>query len=83
MLDKYKYPYLSIDHLKMGMIRSGMATPSRLFMVQMQDLLELGADARMNSPGTSVGNWQWRMLPGAADKTLAKKLKLYTTTYRR
>ena len=66
-----------------GMIRSGMATPSRLFMVQMQDLLELGADARMNSPGTSVGNWQWRMLPGAADKALAKKLKLYTTTYRR
>ena len=66
-----------------GMIRSGMATPSRLFMVQMQDLLELGADARMNSPGTSVGNWQWRMLPGAADKALAKKLKLYTKTYRR
>ena len=23
MLDKYKYPYLSIDHLKMGLIRSG------------------------------------------------------------
>ena len=23
MLEKYKYPYLSIDHLKMGMIRSG------------------------------------------------------------
>ena len=66
-----------------GMIRSGMATPSRLFVVQMQDLLELGADARMNSPGTSVGNWQWRMLPGAADKALAKKLKLYTKTYRR
>ena len=45
--------------------------------------LELGADARMNSPGTSAGNWQWRMLPEAADKALAKKLKLYTTTYRR
>ena len=24
MLEKYKYPYLSIDHLKMGFIRSGM-----------------------------------------------------------
>ena len=23
LLDKYKYPYLSIDHLKMGLIRSG------------------------------------------------------------
>ena len=24
MLEKYKYPYLSIDHLKMGLIRSGI-----------------------------------------------------------
>ena len=23
MLERYKYPYLSIDHLKMGLIRSG------------------------------------------------------------
>ena len=23
MLEKYRYPYLSIDHLKMGLIRSG------------------------------------------------------------
>ena len=23
MLEKYKYPYVSIDHLKMGLIRSG------------------------------------------------------------
>ena len=29
LLEKYKYPYLSIDHLKMGLIRSGntMLTP--------------------------------------------------------
>ncbi|MDE5598850.1 MAG: AAA family ATPase, partial [Lachnospiraceae bacterium] len=26
LLEKYKYPYLSIDHLKMGMIRSGNTT---------------------------------------------------------
>ena len=26
MLEKYKYPYLSIDHLKMGLIRSGNST---------------------------------------------------------
>lgn len=26
MLEKYKYPYLSIDHLKMGLIRSGQTT---------------------------------------------------------
>ena len=65
------------------MIRGGMATASRLFVVQMQDLLELGRSARMNSPGTASGNWQWRMLPDAADKALAKKLRTYTQTYRR
>lgn len=66
-----------------GMIRTGMATASDLFVVQMQDLLELPASCRLNTPGTSEGNWQWRMLPGTADKRLAKKLRMYTETYRR
>ncbi|MBR0161285.1 MAG: 4-alpha-glucanotransferase [Oscillospiraceae bacterium] len=64
-----------------GMIRTGMATASRLFVAQMQDLLELGGDARMNTPGTDSGHWQWRMLPGAADSELAAKLRGYTETY--
>lgn len=66
-----------------GLVRTGMATPSDLFVVQMQDLLELPASCRMNTPGTSGGNWQWRMLPGADSKKLAKKLREYTETYRR
>ena len=66
-----------------GLIRTGMATPSNLFVVQMQDLLGLPASARINTPGTSEGNWQWRMLPGAADAKLAKKLLKYTETFRR
>ena len=66
-----------------GMIRTGMATCADLFVVQMQDLLELDEKARMNTPGTPSGNWRWRMLPGKADKELAKKLALYTRTYRR
>ncbi|MBQ9332527.1 MAG: 4-alpha-glucanotransferase [Oscillospiraceae bacterium] len=65
-----------------GMIRSGMATSSVLFVVQMQDLLELDGDARMNKPGTDCGNWRWRMKKGAADKKLAEKLLLYTETFR-
>lgn len=66
-----------------GMIRSGMATASRLFVVQMQDLLELDGSARMNTPGQDSGNWCWRMLPGAATEELAEKLKRYTLTFRR
>lgn len=66
-----------------GLIRTGMAASSDLFIVQMQDVLELGGDARMNFPGTTQGNWQWRMLPGALTKELAEKLREYTVTYRR
>lgn len=66
-----------------GMIRAGMSTASELFVMQMQDVLELPAAARMNTPGTPSGNWRWRMLPGAANKRLAKKLRGYTDTYRR
>ena len=66
-----------------GMIRAGMATCSKLFVMQMQDLLELPGSCRMNTPGSVGANWQWRMRPGAADKYLAKKLRLYTKTFRR
>ena len=66
-----------------GMIRTGMASASELFVVQMQDLLELSASSRMNTPGIPEGNWCWRMLPGAADAALAAKLRLYTETFRR
>ena len=37
----------------------------------MQDVLGLGAESRMNTPGTSSGNWQWRILSGEASKKLA------------
>lgn len=66
-----------------GLIRTGMSTASDLFVMQMQDVLELPASARMNVPGNAYGNWRWRMLPGAANKRLAKKLREYTETFRR
>ena len=66
-----------------GMIRAGMSTVSDLFVVQMQDILELPGSARMNTPGTLGTNWQWRMLPGADNKRLAKRLRVYTETFRR
>ena len=66
-----------------AMLRTGMATGSKLFVMQMQDVLELGEESRINCPGTLGGNWQWRMLPEAADKKLAKRLRKLTETYRR
>lgn len=46
------------------LIRLALKTPARVAMAPMQDYLELGAEARMNTPGTAAGNWRWRMLAG-------------------
>ena len=66
-----------------GLIRTGMGTTSDLFVMQMQDVLSLPAECRMNTPGIASGNWQWRMLPGAYDQQIAKKLKRYTELFER
>jgi 4-alpha-glucanotransferase len=41
-------------------IRAALASPSRLAVIPMQDLLDLPAAATLNRPGTTDGNWQWR-----------------------
>lgn len=64
-----------------GVIRTACSSVSDLCIIQMQDCLELGAQARMNFPGTTGNNWIWRALPGSYDDDLAARLygmaKLY------
>ena len=42
-------------------IRAAFLSPANTAIVPMQDWLDLGAEARMNFPGTVGGNWDWRM----------------------
>jgi len=82
----YARKYLGIntqEGFNWGVIRGGMGSVAGTFVAQMQDYLGLGAEARMNTPGTSSGNWQWRMLPGEATPGLAKKIYQYTKMYGR
>jgi 4-alpha-glucanotransferase len=41
-------------------IKSALASPARWAILPLQDPLELGEKQRMNTPGTSENNWQWR-----------------------
>lgn len=66
-----------------GILRGGMGSVADLFVAQMQDWLELGEEARVNVPGIAEGNWTWRMLPGAADETLAEQMLAMTRRYGR
>jgi len=66
-----------------GFIRGGMSSVSNLFVAQMQDYLDLGEGARMNTPGIPEGNWTWRMTKGAASKKLAAKIAEMVRIYGR
>ena len=67
-----------------GVIRTAMASVSDMCIVQMQDYLDLGADARMNFPGTQTNaNWTWRAKQGVIDDALAQKARALTVLYGR
>lgn len=52
-------------------------------IVQAQDLLGLGSEARMNEPSTVGRNWQWRALPGVFTEELAQKIHRMMVLYER
>ena len=45
-----------------------------LAFTTVQDLLELGSEARFNTPGTATGNWNWRVRASALDDGIADRL---------
>ncbi|MFH1755885.1 MAG: 4-alpha-glucanotransferase [Candidatus Latescibacterota bacterium] len=50
------------------LIRTAMESRARTAICSMQDLLGLGGDARMNTPGRLQGNWRWRMTEGQLEQ---------------
>lgn len=63
------------------MIHTALAGTAPLAMIPMQDLLGLGAEARMNTPGTVDRNWRWRFdwsqLPPDLKPRLAELIRCY------
>ena len=47
-------------------------------MVQVQDVLGLGSDARMNMPGTEGGQWTWKLSAGQLTDEHARRLRAAT-----
>ena len=72
------------EGLVWGTIRTAMASVSDMCIIQIQDYLNLGGEARMNFPGTmSDSNWTWRMKNGALTKALEKRILAMTELYAR
>lgn len=78
--------YLGSDgsDIAWDLIRLAWASVAHTAIAPAQDLLSLGDEARMNTPGTSgPPNWCWRLLPGMLDDEVAERLAMLTTIYGR
>jgi 4-alpha-glucanotransferase len=63
------------------MIRSALASSANLAMIPLQDILGLDSSHRMNTPGTTEGNWDWRfdwdMVKPETESRLMHRVKMY------
>ena len=79
--------YMSLtkkEGLVWGTIRTAMASVSDMCIIQLQDYLNLGGEARRNFPGTMTdANWTWRLKDGMLGKKLAGKIYDLTELYAR
>ena len=56
------------------LIRAAAGSVAQISIIPVQDLLELGSEARMNMPAVPDGNWSWRVPEGSWTQNLASRL---------
>jgi 4-alpha-glucanotransferase len=66
-----------------ALIRAALGSVGQLAIIPAQDLLNLGSEARLNTPGTDRGNWLWRLPPGALTPELARRYAHLNSTFGR
>lgn len=64
-------------------IEGALRSVAQVAVVPVQDVLNLGTEARMNLPGTSQGNWQWRLRQGQIDAGVVARLREATVLFGR
>jgi 4-alpha-glucanotransferase len=72
------YARCKAEEIHWGMIRVAHESPADMAIVPVQDVLGLGSEARINTPGTKTGNWEWRLGRNQLTKAHAKRLRAIT-----
>lgn len=71
------------DNITFQLIKNAYMSVAKLVVIPMQDVLNLRTEARMNLPGTSSGNWEWRFKWEQVPDTLATTYKEMCEIYER
>lgn len=82
----YLYSYLNIEKKEQiadALIRTAYASIADVVILQMQDILQLGSEARMNRPATIGSNWKWRFSNELLPEERRSWIRTQTALYRR
>ncbi len=82
---EYIQEYLDIEpsNICWGMIEAAWSSVAIFALAPLQDIMELGSEGRMNTPGAPSGNWQWRYTDEMlANQKMKDKLRDLTIKYR-
>ena len=71
------------EEIHWSLLRLALSSVANGAIFPLQDILGLGSEAKMNTPGTSESNWSWRYRPEALSSELGESLKHLTTLYGR
>jgi 4-alpha-glucanotransferase len=66
-----------------ALIRAALGSVGRLAVIPVQDLLKLASEARLNTPGTALGNWSWKLPADALTPELARECLLLNKVFGR
>jgi len=73
---------MSEEEICLGFIKIAYSSKAKKVILPLQDILYLDSSARMNVPGSSRGNWQWRFNEGCLDEKQIELLKSLVKQYR-
>jgi 4-alpha-glucanotransferase len=82
-LFRYLGRQVPADDLPQDLIRLLMMSVADTVIFPVQDVLGLGAEARMNFPSTREGNWEWRLSPELLTPQVRERLRGMTEIYNR
>lgn len=77
--------YLGTDgrEINWDFIRLALMSVANTAIMPLQDVLGLGAEARMNTPGVNGGNWRWRFTADMLTDAVRDRLRELTDIYGR
>jgi 4-alpha-glucanotransferase len=81
----FLHSYLARDgsDVSYDLIRAALGSVADTAIIPLQDILNLGNEARMNLPGAADGNWEWRASPEQLDPAGVQRLADLTVLYGR